>query len=208
MIKLFLENFVLLFIAIDPVSLLPIFASFTQGLNRKDLMTLCLRTGLTAFMILLIFWVFGSQILNLMGISINSFKIAGGMFLLFIAYEMLFEKRQQRRKETAEKAMDDEALTSLATFPLAIPLIAGPGAITIAMLLSEKSTQSISFQLIGFSPVFIIILLTVLSIWISGRITEKLPSSVLGVLQRVFGLLLGALAIEFIIQGLRQTFSI
>ena len=207
MIKLFLENFVLLFIAIDPVSLLPIFASFTQGLNRKDLMTLCFRTGLTALMILLIFWVFGSQILNLMGISINSFKIAGGMFLLFIAYEMLFEKRQQRRKETAEKAMDDEALTSLATFPLAIPLIAGPGAITIAMLLSEKSGESISYQLIGFSPICIIIMLTVLSIWISGRITEKLPSSVLGVLQRVFGLLLGALAIEFAIQGLRQTFS-
>ena len=143
-----------------------------------------------------------------MGISIDSFKIAGGIFLLFIAYEMLFEKRQQRRKETAEKAMEDEALTSLATFPLAIPLIAGPGAIAIAMLLSEKSPQSIGFQLIGFSPVLIIILLTVFSIWVSGRITEKLPSSVLGVLQRVFGLLLGALAIEFIIQGLRQTFNI
>ena len=205
MIKLFLENFVLLFIAIDPISLLPIFASFTQGLNRKDIITLCLRTDTTAFLILLTFWVFGRQILNLMGISIDSFKIAGGIFLLFIAYEMLFEKRQQRRKETAEKAMEDEALTSLATFPLAIPLIAGPGAIAIAMLLSEKSPQSIGFQLIGFSPVFIIILLTAFSIWVSGRITEKLPSSVLGVLQRVFGLLLGALAIEFIVQGLRQT---
>ncbi|MFL2801180.1 MAG: MarC family protein [Paracoccaceae bacterium] len=205
MIKLFLENFVLLFIAIDPISLLPIFASFTQGLNRKDITTLCLRAGTTAFLILLTFWVFGRQILNLMGISIDSFKIAGGIFLLFIAYEMLFEKRQQRRKETAEKAMEDEALTSLATFPLAIPLIAGPGAIAIAMLLSEKSPQSIGFQLIGFSPVFIIILLTVFSIWVSGRITEKLPSSVLGVLQRVFALLLGALAIEFIVQGLRQT---
>jgi multiple antibiotic resistance protein len=205
MIKLFLENFVLLFIAIDPISLLPIFASFTQGLNRKDIITLCLRTGTTAFLILLTFWVFGRQILNLMGISIDSFKIAGGIFLLFIAYEMLFEKRQQRRKETAEKAMEDEALTSLATFPLAIPLIAGPGAIAIAMLLSEKSPQSIGFQLIGFSPVLIIILSTAFSIWVSGRITEKLPSSVLGVLQRVFGLLLGALAIEFIVQGLRQT---
>ena len=205
MIKLFLENFVLLFIAIDPISLLPIFASFTQGLNRKDIITLCLRAGTTAFLILLTFWVFGRQILNLMGISIDSFKIAGGIFLLFIAYEMLFYKRQQRRKETAEKAMEDEALTSLATFPLAIPLIAGPGAIAIAMLLSEKSPQSIGFQLIGFSPVLIIILLTVFSIWVSGRITEKLPSSVLGVLQRVFGLLLGALAIEFIVQGLRQT---
>jgi len=205
MIKLFLENFVLLFIAIDPISLLPIFASFTQGLNRKDIITLCLRTGATAFLILLTFWVFGRQILNLMGISIDSFKIAGGIFLIFIAYEMLFYKRQQRRKETAEKAMEDEALTSLATFPLAIPLIAGPGAIAIAMLLSEKSPQSIGFQLIGFSPVLIIILLTVISIWVSGRIAEKLPSSVLGVLQRVFGLLLGALAIEFIVQGLKQT---
>ena len=205
MIKLFLENFVLLFIAIDPISLLPIFASFTQGLNRKDIITLCLRAGTTAFLILLTFWVFGRQILNLMGISIDSFKIAGGIFLLFIAYEMLFYKRQQRRKETAEKAMEDEALTSLATFPLAIPLIAGPGAIAIAMLLSEKSPQSIGFQLIGFSPVLIIILLTAFSIWVSGRITEKLPSSVLGVLQRVFGLLLGALAIEFIVQGLKQT---
>lgn len=205
MIKLFLENFVLLFIAIDPISLLPIFASFTQGLNRKDIITLCLRAGTTAFLILLTFWVFGRQILNLMGISIDSFKIAGGIFLLFIAYEMLFEKRQQRRKETAEKAMEDEALTSLATFPLAITLIAGPGAIAIAMLLSEKSPQSIGFQLIGFSPVLIIILSTAFSIWVSGRITEKLPSSVLGVLQRVFGLLLGALAIEFIVQGLRQT---
>jgi len=205
MIKLFLENFVLLFIAIDPISLLPIFASFTQGLNRKDITTLCLRAGTTAFLILLTFWVFGRQILNLMGISIDSFKIAGGIFLIFIAYEMLFYKRQQRRKETAEKAMEDEALTSLATFPLAIPLIAGPGAIAIAMLLSEKSPQSIGFQLIGFSPVLIIILLTVISIWVSGRIAEKLPSSVLGVLQRVFGLLLGALAIEFIVQGLRQT---
>ena len=205
MIKLFLENFVLLFIAIDPISLLPIFASFTQGLNRKDIITLCLRTGAIAFLILLTFWVFGRQILNLMGISIDSFKIAGGIFLIFIAYEMLFYKRQQRRKETAEKAMEDEALTSLATFPLAIPLIAGPGAIAIAMLLSEKSPQSIGFQLIGFSPVLIIILLTVISIWVSGRIAEKLPSSVLGVLQRVFGLLLGALAIEFIVQGLRQT---
>ena len=81
MIKLFLENFVLLFIAIDPISLLPIFASFTQGLNRKDITTLCLRAGTTAFLILLTFWVFGRQILNLMGISIDSFKIITKVFL-------------------------------------------------------------------------------------------------------------------------------
>ena len=208
MLTLFLENFVLIFVAIDPVSLLPIFASFTQGLNKKELRTLGLRTGITAFTILLVFWLFGSQILQLMGISINSFRIVGGLFLMIIAYQMIFEQRQQRRKETAEKAVSDEALSSLATFPLAIPLIAGPGAITIVMLLSEKSGDSINSHLVGFSPIIIVMCLTVVSLWISGKLAEKLPASILGVLQRTFGLLLGALAIEFVIQGIRQTFTI
>lgn len=79
-----------------------------------------------------------------MGISMNSFRIVGGIFLMVIAYQMIFEQRQQKRRETIEKAIDDEALSSLATFPLAIPFMAGPGAITIAMLLSEKSGESIN----------------------------------------------------------------
>ena len=208
MLNLFLENFVLIFVAIDPISLLPIFASFTQYLNKKDLKTLCFRSSMTAFIILLLFWLFGSQVLELMGVSINSFRIVGGMFLMIIAYQMVFEQRQQRRKDTAEKAIDDDALSSLATFPLATPLIAGPGAITIVMLLSEKSGESINAHLIGFSPIIIIILLSALSLWLSGKMAKKLPSSVLSVIQRTFGLLLGALAIEFVIQGIKQTFSI
>ena len=208
MLNLFLENFILIFVAIDPISLLPIFASFTQHLNKKDLKTLCFRSSVTAFIILLLFWLFGSQVLELMGVSINSFRIVGGMFLMIIAYQMVFEQRQQRRKDTAEKAIDDDALSSLATFPLATPLIAGPGAITIVMLLSEKSGESINAHLIGFSPIFIIILLSALSLWLSGKMAKKLPSSVLSVIQRTFGLLLGALAIEFVIQGIKQTFSI
>jgi len=207
MLNLFLENFILIFVAIDPISLLPIFASFTQHLNKKDLKTLCFRSSVTAFIILLLFWVFGSQVLELMGVSINSFRIVGGMFLMIIAYQMVFEQRQQRRKDTAEKAIDDDALSSLATFPLATPLIAGPGAITIVMLLSEKC-ESINAHLIGFSPIIIIILLSALSLWLSGKMAKKLPSSVLSVIQRTFGLLLGALAIEFVIQGIKQTFSI
>ena len=208
MLNLFLENFVLIFVAIDPISLLPIFASFTQGLNKKDLITLCLRSSLTAFGILLIFWLFGSALLQMMGININSFRIVGGMFVMVIAYQMVFDQRQKRREETIEEAIDDEELSSLATFPLAIPLIAGPGAITLAMLLSEKSGTSVEYQIIGFSPIFIVLALTALSMWASGKIAKRLPISVLGALQRTFGLLLGALAIEFVIEGLRQTFNI
>mgnify|MGYP001244986339 FL=1 len=208
MLNLFLENFVLIFVAIDPITILPIFATFTQGLNKKDLITLCLRSTLTAFGILLLFWIFGSALLQMMGININSFRIVGGMFLMVIAYQMVFAQRQKRREETAEEAMDDEELSSLATFPLAIPLIAGPGAITLAMLLSEKSGSSIEFQIIGFSPIVIVLVLTAISMWASGKIAKRLPVSVLGALQRTFGLLLGALAIEFVIEGLRQTFNI
>ena len=108
MLNLFLENFVLIFVAIDPISLLPIFASFTQGLNKKDLITLCFRSSLTAFAILWVFWVFGSTLLQMMGININSFRIVGGMFLMVIAYQMVFDQRQKRREETIEEAMDVE----------------------------------------------------------------------------------------------------
>ena len=208
MLNLFLENFVLIFVAIDPITILPIFATFTQGLNRKDLITLCLRSTLTAFGILLIFWLFGSALLQLMGININSFRIVGGMFLMIIAYQMVFEQRQKRKEETVEEAMDDEELSSLATFPIAIPLMAGPGAITLVMLLSEKSGNSIENQIIGFSPIIIVLFLNAISLWASGKIAKRLPTSISSALQRTFGLLLGALAIEFVIEGFRQTFSI
>ena len=208
MLNLFLENFVLIFVAIDPITILPIFATFTQGLNRKDLITLCLRSTLTAFGILLVFWLFGSALLQLMGININSFRIVGGMFLMIIAYQMVFEQRQKRKEETVEEAMDDEELSSLATFQIAIPLMAGPGAITLVMLLSEKSGNSIENQIIGFSPIIIVLFLNAISLWASGKIAKRLPTSISSALQRTFGLLLGALAIEFVIEGFRQTFSI
>jgi multiple antibiotic resistance protein len=208
MLNLFLENFVLIFVAIDPITILPIFATFTQGLNRKDLITLCLRSTLTAFGILLVFWLFGSALLQLMGININSFRIVGGMFLMIIAYQMVFEQRQKRKEETVEEAMDDEELSSLATFPIAIPLMAGPGAITLVMLLSEKSGNSIENQIIGFSPIIIVLFLNAISLWASGKIAKRLPTSISSALQRTFGLLLGALAIEFVIEGFRQTFSV
>jgi len=208
MLNLFVENFVIVFVAIDPIGLLPIFATFTQGLTKSDILKLTLRSTTTAFIVLLLFWILGSTILDFMGINIQSFRIIGGLFLLIIAYQMVFEQRQEKRQDTVEKAMSDEALSSLATFPLAIPFIAGPGAITIVMLLSEKGNSSLQEQVIGFSPVAVIIALTALSLWLSSKLVNLLPLSAIGILQRTFGLLLGALSVEFVIQGIRQTFSI
>jgi multiple antibiotic resistance protein len=208
MLTLFLENFVLIFVAIDPIGLLPIFATFTQGLSKKDITKLTIRSSVTAFVVLLTFWIFGSSLLGIMGISFESFRIIGGLFLLIIAYQMVFEQRQDKRQDTAKKAMTDEALSSLATFPLAIPFIAGPGSIAIVMLLSEKIDSDLQTQFIAFSPIFIVIALTALSLWLSAQLAKVLPMSALGVLQRTFGLLLGALAIEFVIEGIRNTFAL
>ena len=121
MTNLFLENFVLIFVAIDPVGLLPIFAPFTKGLSKQEVKQLTLRSSFTAFFVLLAFWCFGSTILQFMGISIDSFKIIGGLFLIVIAYQMLFEQRQEQRQDTMDEAIRDQAVSSLATFPIAIP---------------------------------------------------------------------------------------
>ena len=208
MLNLFVENFVIIFVAIDPIGLLPIFATFTQGLTKSDIVKVTLRSSTTALIVLLSFWILGSAVLDFMGISIHSFRIIGGLFLLIIAYQMVFEQRQEKRQDTVDKAMSDDALTSLATFPLAIPFIAGPGAITIVMLLSEKGNDNLQEQIIGFSPVLAVIILTALSLWLSSKLVNVLPLSAIGILQRTFGLLLGALSVEFVIEGIKNTFSI
>ena len=146
--------------------------------------------------------------LDLMGVNINSFKIIGGLFLIVVAFEMVFEKRDERRQNLADTAKDDISVISLATFPLAIPLIAGPGAITITMLISEKSGPDIINQIINFTPITFAIILAGISMWLSSKLVEKLSMSLLNVIQRVFGLLLGALAIEYVISGIKNTFGI
>ena len=146
--------------------------------------------------------------LDIMGVNINSFKIIGGMFLVVVAFEMVFEKRDERRQNLADTAKDDLSVISLATFPLAIPLIAGPGAITITMLISERSGPDVIEKILNFIPITFAILLAGIAMWLSSKLVEKLSMSLLSVIQRVFGLLLGALAIEYVISGIKSTFGI
>ena len=146
--------------------------------------------------------------LDIMGVNINSFKIIGGIFLVVVAFEMVFEKRDERRQNLADTAKDDISVISLATFPLAIPLIAGPGAITITMLISEKSGSDFVGKILNFIPITFAIILAGIAMWLSSKLVEKLSMSLLSVIQRVFGLLLGALAIEYVISGIKNTFGL
>ena len=204
----FLNNFLLIFVAIDPFALIPIFAGITHGLKKNEIKRIYLRATFISFVILLFFSLLGQALLNGMGINISSFKIIGGLFLIFIAFEMVFEKRDERRQNLADSAIDEISAISLATFPLAIPLIAGPGAITITMLIAEKSEPELISRVISFLPVMLSVILAGVCMWLSSKLIEIISLSLLSVIQRVFGLLLGALAIEYVISGIKNTFGL
>lgn len=204
----FLNNFLLIFVAIDPFALIPIFAGITHDLKKNEIKRIYLRATIISFIILFFFSLLGQSLLNVMGININSFKIIGGLFLIFIAFEMVFEKRDERRQNLADSAIDEVSAISLATFPLAIPLIAGPGSITITMLIAEKSGPALISKMINFLPVMLSVILAGICMWLSSKLVEIISISLLGVIQRVFGLLLGALAIEYVISGIKNTFGL
>ncbi|MDA9935858.1 MarC family protein [Gammaproteobacteria bacterium] len=203
-----LENTILLFVAVDPIALVPIFASLTQGLNKKDVKRIYIQATIVSFFILALFYLFGTSVLDLMGISMSSFKIIGGLFLIAIAFQMVLEQRQSRRQNTAEVALDDESIQSIAIFPLAIPLIAGPGAMTTALLIAESNSSDLTQILINFLPILIIIILVAFAMWLSASLSAKVGPTIIIVVQKIFGILLGALAIEFVVAGVIESFKL
>ena len=203
-----LENTVLLFVAVDPIALVPIFASLTRGLTKEVIRKIYTQASIIAFIIISLFWLFGSVILEVMGISMSSFKIIGGLFLIAIAFQMVFEQRNDRKQNTAETALEDDSIQSVAIFPLSIPLIAGPGALTAALLMAEdRIAEPLSF-LINFLPIAIVILFSFLAMWLSSQLSRKIGPTVITVVEKIFGILLGALAIEFVVAGINESFNL
>jgi len=203
-----LENTILLFVSVDPIALIPIFASLTQGLHKDDIKKIYIQATIVSFFVLSLFYIFGTAILDLMGISMSSFKIIGGLFLVAIAFQMVLEQRQTRRQNTAEVALDDESIQSLAIFPLAIPLIAGPGAMTTALLIAENNASNTKEILINFIPILIIVILVAFAMWLSASLSKKVGPTIIIVVQKIFGILLGALAIEFVVAGIIESFKL
>jgi multiple antibiotic resistance protein len=155
-----------------------------------------------------IFWLFGNAILDAMNISMDSFRIIGGLFLIVIAFQMVFDQRQTRRQSTVDTAIDDETIQSIAIFPLSIPLIAGPGAMATSLLISKETHISVLDGFISYLPILIAVLFATIAMWLSAKLSSKLGPTVITVVQKIFGLLLGALAIEFVIDGVINSFNL
>jgi multiple antibiotic resistance protein len=200
---IFFQNLFKAFVAIDPLSLIPLFAVLTAELDSKKTLNLSFLVFIITSTVLTFFSLFGNKFLLFMGISIYSFQIIGGVFLLFISYEMVFEKRLTRKKNVAKKIIDENEVKNNAVFPVSIPLVAGPSAITLSVLISKDFNYSTLDFYQKIFPIIIILFITSLIILFSNYILRLLNQTLIIVLQKIFGLILGALSVEFIAIGFK-----
>ena len=199
---IFFQNLLRTFVAIDPLSLIPLFVVITSNIDSKQTLKLSLMVFLITSSVLTFFLLFGNVFLAFMGISINSFQIVGGIFLLFISYEMVFEKRMKRKKNLSNEILDDKNLNNIAVFPISIPLIVGPSALTLSVLISKNFNYTVLDFYTQFLPMILILMLTSIMIIFSTYLLKVLNETIIKILQKIFGIILGALSVEFIINGI------
>lgn len=199
----FFQNFLKAIVAIDPISLIPIFTAITSTLSLKKTFNLAIIVFLITTFVLTFFSIFGNIFLSFMGISLGSFQIVGGLFLLIVSYEMVLEKRLKRKKNLTDNLLEDNPIDGIAVFPLSIPLIAGPSAITLAVLISKNFDYTLKSFYFQISPIILSLFLTSLIILLSKVVGNLFSMTILNIIQRIFGLILGALAIQYVINGLK-----
>jgi multiple antibiotic resistance protein len=206
MIDLFISAFITFFVVIDPPGCAPIYASLTKGANAAQRRSMALRAAFIASLILLVFALFGEDLLGALHIELDSFRIAGGIMLFLIALDMVFEKRTQRREERAQKIIETPEIEDVSVFPMAMPMIAGPGSIASVMLLMSQN-EGLDRSLVILGALGVVLLMTLLALLAAGPIMRVLGAKTEAVITRLLGVLLGALAAQFVIDGLRASFG-
>jgi multiple antibiotic resistance protein len=205
LIELFVSSLVTFFVIIDPPGCAPIFAGLTAGTDAVHRRAMAVRAVMVASIILLGFALFGEALLHALGISLNAFRIAGGIMLFLIALEMVFEKRTERREDRAEKVKAEDPV-DISIFPMAMPMIAGPGSIASVMLLMSQS-QGIQQSLVVLAAMLTILLLTLGALLAAGPIMRVVGAKIEAVVSRLLGVLLAALAVQFVIDGIRAALA-
>ena len=209
--ELFLSAFVTFFVVIDPPGCAPIYAGLTKGATRQQARSMALRATWIAGAILLVFALFGQELLAALHIELNSFRIAGGLMLFFIAFDMVFEKRTQRREERAEKITAQSGpgpeIEDVSVFPMAMPMLAGPGAIAAVMLLMNEAEGWAEMSQV-LAALVAVLAITAAALVAAGPLIRLLGDKVEAVITRLLGVLLAALAAQYVIDGLKGSFGI
>ena len=208
MLAVFLNSFVLFFITIDTIGNLPFFISLTEGAKIKKKNQIAIKSVIIAFFITIIFAYLGKYLLDVMGVSLDSLKIAGGVILMFIAIDILFEKRKIRREKKVEAALDEKNFDEIIVFPIAIPFIAGPSTLATIILLMGNYNNSPDFQAMVILALVAALIVSLFLMIGTNFTTKYIPPQILHATSRVFAFILAALATQFIIDGIKASFNI
>ena len=202
MLDLLFDKFLLLFVVVDPLGLAVIFAGLTHGEPADYRRRMALHgTGIAA-VVLLVFALFGDRLLAALNIGLPAFRIAGGALLFLLAIDMVFARHSGVRAPTAREQAEAERRKDISVFPLAIPLIAGPGAITTVLLTAGGGRGSLFATVTLLAVLGVVLALTLLALLAAPRIVRLIGETGANVVGRVFGIVLAALAVQFIIDGL------
>jgi len=205
MIELFGSALVTFLVIIDPPGCAPIFASLTRGTSPAHRRAMAIRSSLIAWTILMFFALLGRPLLNGLGISLASFRIAGGIMLFFIALDMVFERRTERREKRAEAIEGTPEAEDISVFPMAIPMITGPGSIASAMLWVSRA-EGIAAVAVVLAAITTVMLMTLATLLAAGPLMRLIGEKVEAMITRILGVILAALATQFIVDGLKQSF--
>ena len=201
MLELFISALITFFVVIDPPGCAPIYAGLTATANAVQRRAMAIRAVGVASAILLVFALFGEKLLKGLGIDLASFRIAGGIMLFLIALEMVFEKRTQRREDRAAKVTPQES-EDVSIFPMAMPMIAGPGSIASVMLLMARN-DGLERSAVVMLALGANLVLTLVALLAAGPLMRLLGHKIEAVITRLLGVLLAALAVQFVIDGLQ-----
>ncbi|WP_343344472.1 MarC family protein [Sphingomicrobium sp. XHP0239] len=204
MIELFGSAFVTLFVIIDPPGNAPIFAGLTRDATAAARRRMAFRAVIVAWCILIFFAFLGEALLSALGISLAAFRIAGGIMLFIIALDMVFEKRTERREKRADELEGTPEAEDVSIFPMAIPMIAGPGTIAAMLLFMANATGPDEVMVI-LGAMTLVILLTLGALLSAGPLMKLLGAKVEAMITRLLGVILAALAAQFVIDGIAQS---
>jgi multiple antibiotic resistance protein len=205
MIELFGSALVTFLVIIDPPGCAPIFASLTRDASTVQRRSMAIRSSLIAWVILMFFALLGKPMLHALGISLASFRIAGGILLFYIAVDMVFERRTERRARRAEAIERTPEIEDISVFPMAMPMIAGPGSIASAMLWVSRAESPLHVTVV-LAAITIVILMTMVTLLAAGPLMRLIGDKVEAAITRILGVILAALAAQFVIDGLKQSF--
>ena len=208
MTAVFINSFILFFVTIDTIGNLPFFLSLTEEAKVKQRNQIAIKSVIIAFFIMIIFAYAGRYLLDALNISLDSLKIAGGIILMFLAIDILFEKRKKRREKRVEEALDEKNFDEIIVFPIAIPFIAGPSALTTIIILIGNYANFPEFQIPVILALIAALIVSLFLMISANFIVKFIPKQILHATARVMAFILAALATQFIIDGIKASFNI